>query len=286
MKVKYQNQRILITGASAGIGKAMAKILAGHGVKSLILVARREHELENLKRELIEAHPQVAVHIYPCDLTDKTAIDHLLHFVSREVGAIDILINNAGMGDYGLFESASWHKTEKMIQLNIQALTYLTYKFSAPMIALGRGGILNISSGVGLMFMPGMSVYAATKHYVTAFTEALRLELKGTGVVVSQVCPGPVHSEFSEVAGSQDLSKDIPAWVVLSAEQCAEEALAGFAKGQALIVPGTFIRAALRIGSLIPRPLLRMALGGQRKQMLKAAQKESISELSELASAH
>ena len=286
MKVKYQNQRILITGASAGIGKAMAKILAGHGVKSLILVARREHELENLKRELIEAHPQVAVHIYPCDLTDKTAIDHLLHFVSREVGAIDILINNAGMGDYGLFESASWQKTEKMIQLNIQALTYLTYKFSAPMIALGRGGILNISSGVGLMFMPGMSVYAATKHYVTAFTEALRLELKGTGVVVSQVCPGPVHSEFSEVAGSQDLSKDIPAWVVLSAEQCAEEALAGFAKGQALIVPGTFIRAALRIGSLIPRPLLRMALGGQRKQMLKAAQKESISELSELASAH
>ncbi len=285
MKVKYQNQRILLTGASAGIGKAMAKILAGHGAKSLILVARREHELENLKRELIEAYPQVAVHIYPCDLTDKTAIDHLLHFVSREVGAIDILINNAGMGDYSLFESASWNKTEKMIQLNVQALTYLTHKFSAPMIALGRGGILNVSSGFGLMFMPGMSVYAATKHYVTAFSEALRIELKGTGVVVSQLCPGPVTSEFSEVAGSDSLSKDIPSWIELSAEQCAQEALAGFAKGKALIVPGAFMRVALRLGSMIPRPFLRMALGGQRKQMLKA-QQEPIVQPSELASAH
>jgi len=285
MKVKYKNQRILLTGASAGIGKEMAKILASHGAKSLILVARREHELENLKRELIEAYPQVAVHIYPCDLTDKTAIDHLLHFVSREVGAIDILINNAGMGDYTLFESASWNKTEKMIQLNIQALTYLTHKFSAPMIALGRGGILNVSSGLGMIFMPGMSVYAATKHYVTAFSEALRIELKGTGVVVSQVCPGPVATEFSEVAGSESMSKDMPTWIELSAEQCAQEALAGFAKGQALIIPGAFMRVVTHLGSAIPRPIKRMLFSGQRKQMLKA-QQEPMIQTGELASAH
>lgn len=270
MKLHYDNQRVLLTGASSGIGEAMARILAAQGVKSLVLVARRESRLEALKQELIQTYPNVAVYIYPCDLSERTAIDHLLHYISREVGAVDILINNAGMGDYTLFENASWSKTEQMLKLNIQGLTYLTYKLAAPMVALGRGGILNVSSGLGVMFMPGMSVYAATKHYVTAFTEGLRLELKSAGVVVSQVCPGPVSTEFGDVAGMQ--SGEMPAFLQLSAEQCAEEALAGFAQAKAMIFPGQVLRVSMGLVRLLPRSVMRLAFSGIRKRLLKEQQ--------------
>lgn len=272
MKLVYENQRILLTGASSGIGEAMARILAAEGAKSLVLVARREERLEALKRELIQSHPNVAVYVYPCDLSERTAIDHLLHYVSREVGAIDILINNAGMGDYTLFENAAWSKTEQMLKLNIQGLTYLTHKLSAPMVALGRGGILNVSSGLGVMFMPGMSVYAATKHYVTAFTEGLRLELKGAGVVVSQVCPGPVTTEFGDVAGVSE--GEMPGLLTISAQQCAEEALAGFAQGKAMIFPGQRVRLAMGLVRTLPRSLKRLAFSGMRKRLLKQHQKQ------------
>lgn len=269
MKLPLKNKRVLLTGASAGIGQSMAYELAKKGVKSMILVARREERLEALKQELMEAYPQVVVHVYPCDLSDTTAIDHLLHFVSKEVGAIDILINNAGFGDYGLFENASWAKTEQMLRLNIEGLTYLTHKLVAPMVALGRGGVLNVSSGLGLIFMPGMSVYSATKHYVTAFTDCLRTELRGTGVVVSQVCPGPVVTEFAEVAGNQDLSKRLPKAAKISAEQCAQEALYGFSQGKALIIPGSVIRTLTQVARFLPRPILRLAFSGTRSMLQK-----------------
>lgn len=283
MKIKYANQRILVTGASSGIGREMARILAAQGAKSLVLVARREEQLEALKRELIQAHPNVAVYLYPCDLSDLTAIDHLLHFVSREVGAVDILINNAGMGDYTLFENASWAKTERMLKLNIMGLTYLTHKLIPPMIALGRGGVLNVSSVLGLVFMPGMSGYAATKHYVTAFTEGLRLELKGTGVLVGQVCPGPVETEFAEVAGNRSESDHAPSWAMLGARQCAEEALQGFAAGKAMVVPGAMRWVAGLLG-LLPRQVKRQAFGNMRKSLIKA-QEASLAGHEALASA-
>lgn len=271
MKVELKNQRILLTGASAGIGRAMARQLAERGVKSLILVARREALLQELQHELLAAYPAVQVHIYPCDLTVQTAIDHLLHFVSREVGAVDILINNAGMGDYGLFENSSWAKTEQILRLNIEGLTYLTHQLLGPMLALGRGAILNVSSVLGFFFMPGMSVYAATKHYVTAFTEGLRLELKGTGIVVSQLCPGPVSTEFAEVAGSSQLLAAAPAQFVLSAEQCAHEALDGLVRGQAIIIPGHLMRGVTLLGRLLPQPVLRWLLASSQGRFIRHA---------------
>lgn len=269
MKVDYKNQRVLVTGASSGIGREMALQLAQAGVKSLILVARRAALLEELQRELLLKQPALKVMIYPCDLSEQTAIDSLLYFISREVGAVDILINNAGFGDYALFENTSWAKTEKMLRLNIEGLTYLSHKLVGPMIALGRGAILNVSSGLGFFFMPGMSVYAATKHYVTAFSEALRIELKGTGVVVSQLCPGPVATEFAEVAGTYELQAQAPSGVIIGAEQCAREALAGFARGQALIVPGEAMRVLTFLGRLVPRPLLRLALSNTRRRLAR-----------------
>lgn len=266
MKLNYAHQRILITGASAGIGRDMARLLAARGAKALILVARRQDALEALKREIQAEYPAVAVHVCPCDLSDLSAIDDLLKLISREVGAVDILINNAGMGDYGLFENADWNKLERMLRLNVEALTYLTYKLVPPMIALGRGAVLNISSGFGMFFMPGMSVYAATKHYVTAFTEALRGELRGTGVIVSQACPGPVATEFGDVAGT---SESIPGPIMMPSEACAREILDGFARGRALVIPGLLISIGTNLGRLVPRPLLRLALSPMRKRLLK-----------------
>ncbi len=267
MKLNYAHQRILITGASAGIGRDMARQLAAYGPKALILVARRREALEALKLELQEQYPTVAVYICAYDLSERQQIDALLRTVSREVGAVDILINNAGMGDYGLFENADWAKLEQMLRLNIEALTYLTYKLVPPMIALGRGAVLNISSGFGLLFMPGMSVYAASKHYVTAFTDALRGELRGTGVIVSQACPGPVATEFGEHSGTQGT---IPAGLMMSSEACAREILDGLARGRALFIPGKLVSIGTNLGRLMPRPLLRLALRPMRRRLLKS----------------
>jgi short-subunit dehydrogenase len=168
-----------------------------------------------------------------------------------------VLINNAGFGDFCLVECAAWEKLDRMITLNVAALTLLTQHLLGPMVERGRGGILNVSSGFGLTFLPGFASYVGTKHYVTAFTEALRTELRGTGVVVSQVCPGPVDTEFDQVTNEvSDLST--PRILSISPERCARAALRGFARGRALIIPGGLIWVLLWLGRLTPRPLLRL----------------------------
>lgn len=267
MKLNYQNQRILVTGASAGLGREIAREAAARGAKSLILVARRQQDLIELSEELVARYPALAVHACPCDVSDTEAIDRLLHTISREAGAIDVLINNAGVGNFGLFEEADWPRLERIIKLNILGLTYLTHKLVNPMIALGRGGILNISSVVGLMPMPGRAVYSASKHYVTAFTEALRHELRGTGVVISQALPGPVPTEFAAIAGSIEDMKRKPSLLAIDAATCASECLDGLAQGRALFVPGRNMSLAAQGMQLIPRSVQRLIFAGVRKRL-------------------
>lgn len=274
MKLNYQNQRILVTGASAGLGREIARELAARGAKSLLLVARRQDELLALSEELVSRYPALAVHACPCDLADTAAIDKLLHTVSREAGAVDVLINNAGVGNFGLFENADWPRLESIIRLNILGLTYLTHKLVNPMIALGRGGILNISSVVGLMPMPGRAVYSASKHYVTAFSEALRSELRGTGVIISQACPGPVPTEFAAVAGSIEDMRRKPSILTVDAASCATACLDGLAQGRALFVPGQAMSLVAHAMELMPRPLQRLVFAGARKRLLAEAAPE------------
>lgn len=266
MKLNYANQRILITGASAGIGREMAYLLAEKSPKCLVLVARRATELEQIQAELCEQYPGIKILVCPCDLSQQDDIDRLMHRISLEIGAVDILINNAGLGDYGLFEDSDWSKIERMLRVNIEGLTYLSHRVLPAMIALGRGGILNVSSGFGFFFMPGMAVYAATKHYVTAFTEALRLECHKTGVVIAQSCPGPVVTEFSQVANMKSTGERYPRAVVLDAKTCAKQSLDGFARGQAITIPGTLVRLGTRLGWWVPRSLQRLALSGLRQK--------------------
>jgi short-subunit dehydrogenase len=258
-KPPLKNASILITGASSGIGREMALQLA-KTARTMILVARRVSELEKLKDQLVALNPNLRVALKPLDLSDHDSLHRMTADIDAEFGHVDILINNAGMGDYGFFERSDWRKINMMLQLNITALTYLTRKLLPPMIRQGRGGIMNVSSGFGLNFAPEYAAYIGTKHYVTGFTEALRAELAGTGVALSQVCPGPVTTEFGAVA-SDGKGIDAPSALFLSAEDCARFALRDFARGKPLIIPGLRAKLLIWFGVLVPRPLRRFLFG-------------------------
>ncbi len=249
---------VLLTGASSGIGLELARLLAPRA-RVLALVARREARLTALKRELEGAAPRCKVLVLPADLADRASTDAMLDALLAETPEIDVLINNAGFGDMDLFELADWAKTEKMLRLNVDGLLYLTHRLLGGMVARRRGGVLNVSSGAGMAFFPGFAAYIGTKHFVTGFTEALRLDLSGTGVVVSQLCPGPVATEFEEVAGNFT-GMSPPKLVELSAAACAKKALRGFDRGRALIVPGALMWLVMRAAERTPRWVRRLLL--------------------------
>lgn len=243
--------RILVTGASSGIGREIARQLAPWA-RDLILVARREERLRELRDELVARHPSLKVDVRPCDLADPAAIDRLV----EGIGDVDVLVNNAGSADVGLYEFAPWPKVEGILKVNVLAVAQLTHRLLGPMLRRGRGGILNISSGFGMLWMPGMATYIGSKHFVTSFTESLRSELVGTGVVVTQLCAGPVETEFLEVAGNPT-GHDVPGILRIGAERCARAAVRGFAKGRAMVIPGFWIGLLLWIGRMAPRFLHR-----------------------------
>jgi short-subunit dehydrogenase len=273
VKLELEGSSILVTGASSGIGRELARQLADRA-KVLILVARRKDRLHELATELLEKESRLQVITIACDLADRRATDDMLARVEAEVGSLDVLVNNAGLGDFGLFEQTPWRKVQQLIDINITALTYLAYKILPGMIARRRGGILNVSSGFGLHMLPGFSVYSATKHYVTALSDGLRYEAHGTGVVITQLCPGPVKTEFEEVATSQGAPAKTPAWLEISPQRCARAALRGFVAGRAMVIPGLLIPALLALGAVTPRFIRRWVYGPiaawLRKSMTKA----------------
>ena len=252
MRPPFEESTWLVTGASSGIGRALAREVAPR-VGRLALLARRADRLEALRDELVARHPGLVVDVYPADLLDRAAVDAAL----EAIGAVDVLVNNAGSGDMGVFDQIDWTRTQRMIRLDVEALVYLTHKLVPAMVERGRGGVLNVSSGFGLQFLPGFATYIGAKHFVTGFTEALRLDLASTGVVVSQVCPGPVATEFESNLGNFTGQK-VPSFIEISAETCARAALRGFARGRALIVPGVVMKILLALGALTPRWCLRV----------------------------
>ncbi|AKT38632.1 SDR family NAD(P)-dependent oxidoreductase [Chondromyces crocatus] len=258
---------VLITGASSGIGRALALQL-GPRARTLILVARRKERLEALREELNRKTPGLQVVVFGCDVTDRARTDELLAAIEAEVGDVDVLINNAGYGDIGAFDLAGWDKTEGMIALNVTALTYLTHRLVPGMVARGRGGVVNVSSGFGLTFGPGMAAYIATKHFVTSFTEGLRLDLAGTGVRVTQVCPGPVATEFHDTVGNFT-GMDVPGPLMISAERCASAIVRSLDRGRALVVPGFLMWVLISLGTLSPRWLLRLLFAPAARALRK-----------------
>jgi short-subunit dehydrogenase len=192
----------LITGASSGIGWELAKIHAASG-GDLVLVARNIRQLENLKTSILKNH-SVQIHLIEKDLSKANAAEEVYDYVKSQQWEIDILINNAGFGYYGMFMDAPIPKDEEMIQLNMLTLTKLTKLFAAGMIHRGKGRIMNVASTAAFQPGPTMAVYYATKAYVLHFSEALSNELEGTGVTVTTLCPGATASGFQATASMEE----------------------------------------------------------------------------------
>jgi len=247
---------VLVTGASSGIGMAIARLVAPRA-KTLVLVARRVQRLESLREELSKANGGLRVEVIACDLCDREQTRRLsAEVVSRGID-VDVLVNNAGVGLMGAFDRADPERLVDMIELNVTSLTLLTRAFLPRMIERGRGGVLNISSGFGVAVMPSFAAYIATKHFVTGLNEALVADLAGTGVIATQVCPGPVATEFEQQIGNYTGMK-APALIEITAERCARAAIRGFDQGRALVVPGILMKLVLLLNGLSPRFMRRI----------------------------
>lgn len=257
----------LITGASAGIGRELAWQLANRA-HTLVLVARREQRLNELRAELANRNAQLIVHTRVVDLSDQSQIDGLVRWLEQSKIEIDFLINNAGLGDYGTVATSDLERDDRIIQVNIAALTFLTRHLLPRMIERRRGAILNVSSSAGFLPIPGMAVYAATKAYVNSFTEALRAELGGSGVSVTALCPGPVHTEFGDVAKRPRHEPERgPELTYVSVEQTAGDALAAIESDKPLVIPGVVMKFAMFLVRIMPMPMMRLAwrLGARRQ---------------------
>ena len=257
--MKIDHCASLITGASAGIGREFALQLAGRA-RALILVARREQKLSELRDELRQQYPNLTVHIRRTDLADLAQLKELMAWLDSEKIEVDLLINNAGLGDLGPFAASDPIRNEQIMLVNMVALTSLTRHLLPQMIARKRGGILNVSSSAGFLPIPTFAIYAATKAYVTSFSEALRAELRGTGVSVCALCPGPVHTEFQEVAKRPDGQPERgPEFVHVSLEQVVRDALTGLEADRPLVIPGLPMKIGMFLVRITPMPILRFA---------------------------
>jgi short-subunit dehydrogenase len=234
----------LVTGASSGIGEQFARQLSARG-HEVLLVARRAERLEQLAAEL----PGRA-HVVACDLAaDAHELRDRVDGLDLE---IDLLVNNAGFGTHGRFLEQDPSREAEEIRLNCEAVVTLTHAFLPAMVERGRGGVIVVASTAGMQPIPYEAVYAATKAFALSFTDALHMELRGTGVRAMSVNPGPVPTEWQDVAGFDDVGV-VPGKI--SAEQVVRESLRAWDKGSRSFVPGRVIRWFMRASKPGPRAL-------------------------------
>ncbi len=261
MRAHPEITRALVTGASAGLGEEYALQLAPR-VRKLVLVARREDRLDRLADLLREHHPHCAVATMAADLSRRSQREALVSALEESDFEPDLLVNNAGLGDYGEVVTANWERLEAMMRVNIEALTHLTHALVPGMVRRGHGAVMNVSSLASLMPLPDATVYAATKAYVTSFSEGLRAELRGHGIPVLAVCPGPVKTEFGEVArrSPDDPGMPSPEWFRVPPEQVVAESLAALARDRARVYPGLKTAVAAALITAVPLFILRRLL--------------------------
>jgi short-subunit dehydrogenase len=270
----FAGKSAMVTGASAGLGGEFALQLADLGVKKLMLTARRADRLEELRKQVLQSHPEIQVEILTSDLSNEQAVGKLIDDLDREGFSPDILINNAGFGDIGAFETSEPSKIESMLAVNITALTRLTRWALPGMLHRKSGWICNVGSTAGMLPLPSFAVYAATKAYVNSFTEAIRVELHGSGVNVTALCPGPVETEFGNVAGRPDGRRQFSPPKILCVDKAdvVRETLDALARGQGRIIPGLLVRIPILLAETTPRWILRiffnLSSGDFRKERL------------------
>jgi hypothetical protein len=250
----------LITGASAGIGVELARVFAQRG-HTLVLTARREAQLDSLAEE-IAAAGNTRPHVIVADLGKPDGPAHLAQALQAAGLEPSIVVNNAGFGLLGDAADLDREQQLAMIDLNVRALTDLSLRW-LDSIKRHRGGILNVASVAGFLPGPGMAIYNATKAYVVSFSEALHQELAADGVRVCALCPGPVETEFFEVAGIPD--DYFPATFTRTAARVAREGYVGLFAGRRIVAPGTPNRVMTLLPRFLPRALVRAGAGWRRQ---------------------
>lgn len=251
----------LITGASKGLGAAFATELASRGV-NLVLVARSIGPLQALADSL-GTHYGVRCVALQADLAAADAVERIVAELDRLDLTVDLLVNNAGLGLTGDFLSHDRAEELASIQVNVQALVGLSHALGARMAARGRGGILNVASNSAFQPLPHMATYAAAKAFVLHFSEALGHELKGSGVQVTAVCPGPTATSFFE-----GVSTKMTAGAFDRADQVVRRALRSFERKKSVAYPGRFsVRVATWLPRLLPRGVVVRAAASATGKM-------------------
>jgi short-subunit dehydrogenase len=224
----------------------------------MILVARRTDRLEALELELKVINPELEVFYRALDLRNHGDLAKFCDWLEESGLAVDLLINNAGLGDHGRFIDSDWDKVNAMLRVNIEALTYLTYRILPSMRKSGCGAILNVSSVAGFLPVPTFAVYAASKAYVSSFSEALRAELRSANISVTILCPGPVPTEFDSVAARSGAERTPPDFVTVPVQRVVHEALASVARDRPRLVPGIALRMLLTLLLFTPMFIKRL----------------------------
>jgi short-subunit dehydrogenase len=257
-----ENTAALVTGASAGIGTAIAHELAARG-HNVVLVARRRERLEKLASELSAEHG-IRAEPLACDLGKATSRAKLPGRIDELGLEVAILINNAGFATNGPFVDADPERELEQVRLLVEAVVALSSAFAPGMAKRGEGAILNVASTAGMQPMPYSAGYSAAKAYVLTFSEALHQELRGRRVTVTALAPGPVTTDFWEISGwsvqgqSFESAVPKPAWV--SPEDCARAGVQGLEAGRRVVVPGLQVRTAMQAARYLPHAVKLPAL--------------------------
>lgn len=243
---------VLITGASSGIGRELARNFAADGAE-LILTARRDDRLKELAAELQQKHGTVST-VIPLDLGTPTAPEELVRQIAAAGKQVDVLVNNAGFGQMGPFAEIPLDRQLNMIQLNVSSLVALTHLLLPGMLARKHGAVLNLASTAAFQPGPNVNVYYATKAFVLSFSEALWKELKGTGVCVTCLCPGPTRTEF----GDESAMHDTPVFKhnAMRVEDVAKAGFRGVKRRKRLVMPGLMNQLLSFSVRLTPRPVI------------------------------
>ncbi len=257
--IKTMAKTVLITGASGGIGYELAKVFARNRY-NLILVARSLDKLQRIQTELALSD-DIRVDIISQDLSQSESPVALFEQIQQQGLTVDVLVNNAGFGDYGPFAESDWSRQNALLQLNIVSLTHLTRLFLPLMQQRGAGKILNVASTAAFQPGPFMAAYYASKSYVMSFTEALAHEMEGTGVTATVLCPGPTRgTDFQTRAnlGDVDFFKQLKLPMAAEVAQFGYDALN---RGQVLAIHGLFNRLLVFTNRLMPRRVVTQAVG-------------------------
>src|SRR5918993_4158876 len=268
MSDEGRGKTALVTGASSGIGKAFAELLASKGY-AVVLTARRSDRLEALAAELRRRH-DVSTHTIVADLAQPDASQHIAAELASRGLMIDVLVNNAGYGVPGSYVNVPWNDHARFMQIMVTAVLDLTYRLLPGMLDRGWGRIINIASVAGMVPSPaGHTLYGASKAFLIRFSEALASENMSKGINVTAVCPGFTYSEFHDVTGTRENMKNVPGMLWLTAADVAREGYDAVMRGDSVVVNGRIYRLLVWLNGALPRGLARWVSGLAGKRYRK-----------------